>query len=102
MKWKIYGEKEIEKYILREAFRDMLPEKIANREKLRFAMGTGMDNVMDKIISQYVDPSELEKRPKAAYGIPFASFKELFYYDDFLQMFPPSYELQTVRWDPFK
>ena len=102
MKWKIYGEKEIEKYILREAFRDMLPEKIDNREKLRFAMGTGMDNVMDKIISQYIDPSELEKRPKAAYGIPFASFKELFYYDDFLQMFPPSYELQTVRWDPFK
>jgi uroporphyrinogen-III decarboxylase len=52
MEWKIYGEKETEKYILRKAFRDMLPEKIANREKLRFAMGTGMDDVMDDIVME--------------------------------------------------
>ncbi len=102
MEWKIYGEKQVEKYILREAFRDMLPEQIANREKLRFAMGVGTDNVMDQIISRFVQPAELEKRPKAAYGMPFATFKEIYYYDEFLTMFPPSYEKQTVRWDPFK
>ncbi len=102
MEWKIYGEKEIEKYILRLAFKDMLPEQIANREKLRFAMGTGMDSVMDELISKFVEPEELSRRPKAAYGLPFATFKELYYYDEFLQQFPPSYELQTVRWDPFK
>ncbi|MCJ7541104.1 MAG: asparagine synthase-related protein [Desulfobacterales bacterium] len=102
MQWKIYGEKQIEKYILREAFRDMLPEKIANREKLRFAMGTGMDDVMDDIISEIINPDEIKHRPKAAYGLPFASFKELYYYDEFLQQFPPSYEKQTIRWDPFK
>jgi len=102
MAWKIYGENEVEKYILREAFRDMLPEKIANREKLRFAMGTGMDDVMDGLISNIIDPKEIDHRPKAAYGLPFASFKELYYYDEFLQLFPPSYEKQTVRWDPFK
>lgn len=102
MKWKIYGEKQVEKFILREAFRDMLPEKIANREKLRFAMGTGMDDVMDGLISEIIDPDEIKLRPKAAYGLPFASFKELYYYDEFLQQFPPSYEKQTVRWDPFK
>ncbi len=102
MEWKIYGEKQIEKYILREAFRDMLPEKIANREKLRFAMGTGMDDVMDDIVAKKIDPKEIESRPKTAYGLPFASFKELYYYDEFLQQFPPSYENQTVRWDPFK
>jgi asparagine synthase (glutamine-hydrolysing) len=102
MEWKIYGEKQVEKYILREAFRDMLPEKIANREKLRFAMGTGMDDVMDEIVSEKIDPKEITHRPKAAYGLPFASFKELYYYDEFLQQFPPSYENQTVRWDPFK
>jgi len=102
MAWKIYGEKQIEKYVLREAFRDMLPEKIANREKLRFAMGTGMDDVMDEIVAKKVDPKEIKERPKAAYGLPFASFKELYYYDEFLKQFPPSYENQTVRWDPFK
>ncbi len=102
MNWKIYGEKQVEKFVLREAFRDMLPEKIANREKLRFAMGTGMDDVMDGLISEVVNPEEIKKRPKAAYGLPFASFKEIYYYDEFLQLFPPSYELQTIRWDPFK
>jgi asparagine synthase (glutamine-hydrolysing) len=102
MEWKIYGEKQVEKYILREAFRDMLPEKIANREKLRFAMGVGTDDVMDELISEKIDPKEIEQRPKAAYGLPFASFKELYYYDEFLRLFPPSYEKQTIRWDPFK
>ncbi len=102
MDWKIYGEKQTEKYILREAFRDMLPEKIVNREKLRFAMGTGMDDVMDEIVAEKVEPEEIKRRPKTAYGLPFASFKELYYYDEFLRQFPPSYENQTVRWDPFK
>ncbi|MFO7557311.1 MAG: asparagine synthase-related protein [Desulfobacterales bacterium] len=102
MKWKIHGENQVEKFILREAFRDMLPEKIANREKLRFAMGTGMDDVMDRLVSQFIDTEEIKARPKAAYGLPFASFKELYYYDEFLKSFPPSYEQQTVRWDPFK
>jgi asparagine synthase (glutamine-hydrolysing) len=102
MSWKIYGEKQVEKYILREAFRDMLPEKIANREKLRFAMGVGTDDVMDDLISDVVDPQEIKDRPTAAYGLPYASFKEIYYYDEFLRLFPPAYEKQTVRWDPFK
>ena len=74
---------------LRGAFRDMLPERIANRERLRFAMGTGMDDVMDRLVSDKIDPEELGRRPKAAYGMPFSSFKELYYYDEFLQRFPP-------------
>ncbi len=102
MKWKIFGENHVEKFILREAFRDMLPERIANREKLRFAMGVGTDDVMDDLISQSVNPSEIDERPRTAYGMPFASFKEIYYYDEFLRLFPPAYEKQTVRWDPFK
>jgi asparagine synthase (glutamine-hydrolysing) len=102
MDWKIYGDTQIEKYVLREAFRDMLPEQIANREKLCFSMGVGMDDIIDDIIAAIIDPEEINKRPKTAYGLPFASFKELYYYHHFLQQFPPSYEKQTVRWDPFK
>ena len=102
MKWKIYGEAQVEKFILREAFRDDLPEKIANREKLRFAMGVGTDDVMDALIAKAIDPNEIAKRPQTPYGLPFASFKELYYYDEFLGLFPPAYEKQTVRWDPFK
>ncbi|MBW1898472.1 MAG: hypothetical protein JRI61_05360 [Deltaproteobacteria bacterium] len=57
---------------------------------------------MDRLVSQFIDINEIKERPKAAYGLPFASFKELYYYDEFLKFFPPSYEKQTVRWDPFK
>ncbi|MFO7711825.1 MAG: asparagine synthase-related protein [Dehalococcoidia bacterium] len=102
MEWKIYGDRQIEKFVLREAVRDMLPEKIANREKLRFAMGVGTDDVMDRLVSGVIDPEEIRTRPSSAYGIPFATFKELLYYDEFLKLFPPAYEKQTVRWDPFK
>ncbi len=102
MAWKIHGKQQIEKFILREAFRDMLPEKIANREKLRFAMGVGTDNVMDALVSKMIDSGEIKSRPKSAYGMPFATFKELLYYDELLKLFPPAYEKQTVRWDPFK
>jgi asparagine synthase (glutamine-hydrolysing) len=102
MEWKIYGEKQTEKYILREAFKDMLPEKIYNREKLRFAMGTGMDDVMDSVVSKIVDPVKISELPKSYYGMPFATFKEIYYYDEFMRQFPPAYEKQTIRWDPFK
>ncbi len=102
MKWKIYGEKETEKFILREAFRDMLPEQIANREKLRFSRGVGTEDLMDRLVAQVVNPDEINERPKTPYGLPLASFKEIYYYDEFIQMFPPAYEKQTIRWDPFK
>lgn len=102
MEWKIYGDRQVEKFVLREAFRDMLPEKIANREKLRFAMGVGTDDVMDMLVSRVIDPEEIKSRPTSAYGMPFATFKELLYYDEFLKLFPPAYEKQPVRWDPFK
>ena len=102
MEWKIHGEKQTEKYILREAFKDMLPERIYNREKLRFAMGVGIDDVMDGIVSKVVDPGRIAELPKSYYGMPFATFKEIYYYDEFLRRFPSAYEKQTVRWDPFK
>lgn len=102
MKWKIYGDKETEKYVLREAFKDMLPQQIYERQKLRFSMGTGIDDVMDDIVSRIVDPKLISDLPKSYYGMPFASFKEIYYYDEFLRRFPSAYEKQTVRWDPFK
>ncbi|MFP4642139.1 MAG: asparagine synthase-related protein [Chloroflexota bacterium] len=102
MEWKIYGENQTEKHILREAFKDMLPERIYKREKLRFAMGTGIDDVMDRIVSTVVDPEGIKETPKSYYGMPFATFKELYYYDEFLRQFPAAYEKQTIRWDPFK
>jgi asparagine synthase (glutamine-hydrolysing) len=102
MEWKIYGEQQTEKYILRETFKDLLPEQIYKREKLRFALGTGIDNVMDRIVSKLVDRGYMAKLPKSNNGMPCVAFKEAYYHDEFLKRFPPAYEKMTIRWDPFK
>jgi len=65
-------------------------------------MGTGIDSVMDGIVSKEVDPGRIAEFPKSYYGMPFATFKEIYYYEEYIRQFPPAYEKQTIRWDPFK
>ncbi len=104
--WKIYQGQDgnfIEKYILREAFRDLLPEVIYRRVKLRFAAGAGTDGMMDRIAADQLAPSELEKHPRSQTGYQLHSLKELWYYRLFQENFPhPSFERMVGRWDPFK
>ncbi|ADH84901.1 asparagine synthase-related protein [Desulfurivibrio alkaliphilus] len=93
---------DIEKWILREAFRGMLPKEIANRTKLRFAGGTGVDDLMDELTAKYVSEDEFKATPRSETGIKLNSPKELYYYKLFRQHFPAGYEKMTARWDPFK
>ncbi|MGM0432562.1 MAG: asparagine synthase-related protein [Spirochaetota bacterium] len=103
MDFKVYGEDSpIEKWVLREAFRDMLPAEIADRPKLRFARGVGVDNLMDKAVEKKVDEKAFLDNPVSKSGIPLFSAKELWYYQLFQQYFPQGYEELTARWDPFK
>ncbi|MDF1614422.1 asparagine synthase-related protein [Desulfurivibrio dismutans] len=93
---------DIEKWILREAFRGMLPKEIANRTKLRFAGGTGVDDLMDELTAKYVSDIDFRDTPRTETGIKLNSPKELHYYKLFRQHFPAGYEKLTARWDPFK
>ncbi|MGC9529866.1 MAG: asparagine synthase-related protein [Candidatus Bipolaricaulaceae bacterium] len=100
---KVHGaEESVEKWILREAFRDLLPKEIAGRPKLRFSRGSGVDDLMTELTAGKVSEQELAKHPRSSGGIPFNSPKELLYYRSFRKDFPPGYERLTVRWDPFK
>jgi len=103
MQFKVYGDNSpIEKWVLREAFRDMLPEEIADRPKLRFARGVGVDYLMDKAVEKKVDEKAFLNNPVSKSGIPLYSAKELWYYQLFQKYFPQGYEGLTARWDPFK
>lgn len=95
-------QREVEKWILREAFRDYLPPEVADRPKLRFARGVGVDNLIDEITASKVSKKELEKNPKTQQGIVLNSPKELYFYRIFRRYFPAGYENLMVRWDPFK
>jgi asparagine synthase (glutamine-hydrolysing) len=103
VQWKIHdagGGRWIEKYILREAFRDLLPEQIYKREKLRFAAGTGTDGIMDEIARNEVKDA---KSMITAEGYSLNSAKERWYYEIFKERFPaPCFERLVGRWDPNK
>jgi asparagine synthase (glutamine-hydrolysing) len=94
--------REIEKWILREAFRDWLPEEIADRPKLRFAGGTGVDDLMDELTSDKVTEEDFRNNPKTDSHLTLNSPKELYYYRLFREHYPQEYESLVVRWDPFK
>jgi asparagine synthase (glutamine-hydrolysing) len=105
--WKVHAVEHgepVEKWLLREAFRDLLPEAIYRRRKLRFSGGTGTDDVMDEIAGDHVDASDLtdETRHTPA-GYTLNSPKELWYYRLFKDAFPDvCFERLVGRWDPGK
>jgi asparagine synthase (glutamine-hydrolysing) len=93
---------EVEKWILREAFKGWLPAEITCRTKLRFAGGTGVDDLMDELTAPQVSAAEFQACPRSETGMVLNSPKELYYYRLFREQFPAGFEKLTVRWDPFK
>ena len=105
--WKIHDAgdgKLVEKYILREAFKDLLPETIYRREKLRFAAGTGTDSLMDDVADGQANTATFDESSRTtAEGYTLNSPKELWYYNIFKEKFPaPCFEKLVGRWDPGK
>lgn len=94
----------IEKWILREAFRDLLPEKIYKRVKLRFSAGTGTDTVMDEIAAAKGYNQKFKENDRTTPGgYCLNSPKELWYYEIFKEKFPHlHFEKMVGRWDPNK
>ena len=105
--WKIHPDNAgrlVEKFILREAFKDLLPEPIYRRPKLRFAAGTGTDGLMDRIADDHVTRQAFEQADSPTpEGYVLHSPKELWYYRLFKERFPaPCFERLVGRWDPAK
>ena len=92
----------VEKWILRKAMSKWLPEEILNRPKLRFAGGTGVDDLMAELTADKVSEDEFRQNPKTNGGLELNSPKELYYYRLFQERFPVGYETMVARWDPFK
>lgn len=104
MNLKVYAGEEgpIEKWILREAFRDMIPAEITDRPKKRFARGVGVDDLMDMSVEGKITKEDFETTSKSEGGLSLNSPKELYFYRLFRERFPAGYESLTARWDPHK
>jgi asparagine synthase (glutamine-hydrolysing) len=105
--WKVHSKshgKLVEKWLLREAFKDMLPEEIYEREKLRFSRGTGVDGLMDKVAEgKLKDGKSGNEFRSSSTGYQFNTPKEFWYYSLFKENFPsPAFEELVGRWDPGK
>ena len=103
IQYRIHGEEQVGKWILRQAFEDCLPDHIIYQTKRFFAQGSGVAYIMRAWAEQEISSAELEAFNKVG-GNPFlSSVEELYYYRIFKQTFPqPAYDRLVGRWDPLR
>jgi len=69
-----------EKWLLREACKDMLPPEILGRRKLKFSEGAGSASVMEKRMMERLSDAEWERECETARNLQLRSPEELHYY----------------------
>ena len=86
-KWKIHERTGTEKWILRQAARRFLPETIVQREKAKFAMGTGVGPTLEAYAEAVVSDRELAAEREPWPGLELGSKEEVLYFRWFRQAF---------------
>ncbi len=103
IQYKIHGEEQTGKWIVRQAFEGCLPDHIIYQTKRFFAQGSGVAYIMRAQAEKEVSPAELEKFNNTAGNPYLSSVEELYYYRIFKKTFPqPAYDRLVGRWDPFR
>ena len=93
--WKLKSEERPEKWLLRRAFEDWLPDELVWRKKEQFGQGTGMDEVLRDHFGATVSEEELE-RERGAVDPPLRTREELAYYRIFRDGLPGVKVKQTI------
>ncbi len=103
IQYKIHGEEQTGKWILRQAFEGCLPDHIIYQTKRFFAQGSGVAYIMRAQAEKEISQAELEDFNKLD-GHPYlSSIEELYYYRIFKQTLPqPAYDRLVGRWDPLR
>ena len=99
--YKITGDK-TEKWILRTAFTNDLPDNIVWRPKVEFSHGSGSADALGQSIETKISDAEFASQKKISDKLILNSKEELYYYRIFQQYFPER-ELaeNTGRWQPW-
>ena len=84
------GKQRIEKWILRKAFEDMLPESIAWRQKEQFSDGVGYNwiDTLKKITEEKVSDAEFARRENRFPVNPPKTKEEYYYREIYSRLFP--------------
>jgi asparagine synthase (glutamine-hydrolysing) len=103
LKYKIHGEEQTGKWIVRKAFEGCLPDHIIFQTKRFFAQGSGVAYIMRQQAEKHVTKAELEEFNRTNNNPYLASVEELYYYRIFKKTLPaPSYDRLVGRWDPLR
>ncbi|MFC1968793.1 asparagine synthase-related protein, partial [Chloroflexota bacterium] len=103
IEYKIHGQEQVGKWILRQAFEGALPDHIIYQTKRFFAQGSGVAWIMRAKAEKHISESELVEHNRID-GKPWlSSVEELYYYRMFKETFPqPAFDRLVGRWDPFR
>lgn len=94
--WKIYGDKRIEKWILRNAFPGYLPDELLWRDKQKFAEGTGSFEVISQEAERQLSDAEFERIRDEARPIELLTKEEAYCYRLFRERFPKEVALECL------
>jgi asparagine synthase (glutamine-hydrolysing) len=86
-RWKIRGSQELEKWPLRQAMAEILPDEVIWREKIKFWHGAGAADMLEDYASREIADREFEKERDIGNGFPLRSKEELLYYRIFRSLF---------------
>jgi len=96
MEYKIHGDADIEKWILREAFRDELPEEVADRKKSKFFQGAGTGDALQRIAASKISDAALEDIQARRPELNLESKADAYCYSIFQKHFPDPTVINTV------
>ncbi len=99
-RYKLYGTPPVEKWILRRAVSDLLPDEITWRKKEQFDEGSGIVDFISQAISDRFSPAEAREHRKKYPGVSIRSTEECYYHKMFMDVFehPEAIMKNIGRW----
>lgn len=94
--WKISNHEQIEKHLLREACRGIIPERILNRPKSKFSDGAGSIDLLSDYANNKISDAEFTQHEDAVNKLELRSKEELFYYQIFQGLFGEVLSLDMI------
>lgn len=86
----------VEKWILREAFTDLLPVEVTHRKKQKFSAGAGSQLVLAQAAESLISDHDFAAECQTATGHHLRSKEDLLYYRIFREQFPDLAAEKTV------
>lgn len=98
--FKLYGDEQVEKWILRKAFSDLLPEEVVWRTKQQFASGAGSADLLAEYAEQQISDSDFHSERQPFHHLTLQSKEELLYYRIFREYYDTEEAVMAVgRWE---